>query len=338
MRLRRAKLLRTALAACLIVVAANAVVRTLEVKYWRPDERLWRANTYAFQRSGFDADLLVVGSSRILFGVNAVGLEEELAALPDAPSVFNIGQAAGNAFKNLVVLRDVFRSNGCPETVLLEMSPGLVNGAQEQRRFIQEYATLRDLPLLAPELDSARRLDAFLTSGLGGPIALWYHWVDPPPDEMIERALERQGGRWGRHPPARSRRLDGETIRRRGDDVRDRRLERFLSGYTVEGVPARALEAIVELVAACDARLILVRLPSFIPSSPETERIELVFRAYVDEFARRTGTPFHDIRLASVGLRPEHYNDFAHLNHDGAALLTSYLAREILLPALRRPR
>lgn len=334
MKLRRGKLLRTGLLAVLILVTANWVAGLMRIRYWRPDERLWRANVYTYLRDDLSADLLVVGSSRILFGVSAVRLQEELSTGSASPSVYNIGQAFGNALKNAVVLRDVFRSNGCPETVLLEVTPGLINGGVQQTRFISEFTSLADLPLLAPELRSRDILDAFLASGLSGLVSLYYHWTNPPPGKMIERARRHRGSRWGADPPKRFRRLDDNAIRRRGDRVREERLRRFLANFSVHGAPARALESIAAMVSECGAQLILVRLPNMIPASTETEDIDRQFDDYIAEFSQRTGAPFHDIAAARVGLLPEHYNDFSHLNYDGAERLSRYMAHEILLPAL----
>ena len=334
MKLRRRKLLLTGLAALAIVVAADGLASALRVEYWRPDERFWRVNVYAYQRARLASDVLVVGSSRILFGVSAVRLERELAAAPGSPSVYNLGQAFGNALKNVVILRDVLRSNGCPQIVLLEVSPSLVNGGLEQRRFIAEFATLADLPLLAPELRSKAQLDAYLTSLLAGPVALYYHWTDPPTPAMVEGALERQGSRWGERPPQRLKRLGDELVRQRGDQARQALLERFLADFTISGVPARALDEIAGMVEGCGTRLLLVRLPSLVPSAHEIEAIDRSFQDYVSDFSRRTGIPYYDVRAADVGLRPEHFHDFSHLNHAGAERLSRYLAREILLPEL----
>ena len=343
MALRRKKLLYTGLTTLLILLAANGAAGLLRIKYWRPGDERWQFNLYVYQRARLQSDVLFLGSSITRYDVVSRALERQLADDATEASVFNLGHAASTSLESAIILRDLIASNGCPEMVALEVSAAGLNASIDQTAFISDYASFDDLPLLAPDLLSLAGADAFLASRLGGLVSFYYHTTKPPTGRAVKSILRRAGSRWHpqRHPRRRKhdKRMDRSRLDAELWPVLQFRLTHFLHDFEVGGASARGLEAVVRMASECESRLLLLRFPTLlVGDTEELTRIESEFEDYIQAVSWRNGLPIYEIDPDSVGLAPEHYRDFVHLNHAGAMRFTAFLAEEVIGPELRAVR
>ena len=314
-----------------LLLGATLFADVLGIGYWRPHENLWRLNVYTLQRSGERPRVLLLGSSQLQYAVNVPELEAELGSV----SAHNVGWAYGNGLRSAVILRSLVRSNGCPELIVAEVSPSLVNGAVGAQGFIANFVRLGDASLLGRELLTLRGLDAYLDGSFSGPLSLYFHRFEPPPTDVVDMVAARGGGRWGTEPA-----VDDDSI----DPIRARRLRRaaerggmrrYLDHFTLEGLPSRGYERVARIASECDSRLTLLRIPNLVPRhSRRMVDIERRFEQWVQDFAGSRGLSFHDPRAEDVGLGVEHFYDFTHLNQEGSRRFARYLASRVVGPIL----
>ena len=335
----RKKLLQVCLTAALVALAGQWIADSMRIKYWPRDDWSEAINVYAYQQSRLRADILFLGSSLTRSGIVPQTLRRQLKDAAIEASVFNLGRRSANSLHAAVILRDMIGSNGCPEMIVLEVSARSLNANNDQTDFISDYASFRDLPIMAPELLSLAGADAFLSSRLRGLLALYYRAAELRKDwqEELTQALRRAGGSWNPRRPDRRERNDGR--RQRFERVRRHAIDRLLEHVEIGGAGSRGLESVARLAADCESRLLLLRLPTILPlDAKEQIPVESPFEDYIRAFSRRSSIALYEIDPIDVGLDYEHYIDFVHLNWTGATRFTTFLAEEVIGPELRAAR
>lgn len=332
----RYRSLVVALVSALVTSALlNVVADSLHLNFYRPRAPRSNMNAYAYQQSGESADVLFLGTSRTQQGVNAnlVGELLQQAGQPDV-SVFNVAQPAAGVVTNQIMLRDLIRSNGCPEVIVLEVSPGSLNQNGSWWPTVADYAALRDAPVVLPGVTSFERLDFALASMLRGGTRLFDRLVEPPESQSTARILTTRGSRYGaltwRPPPG--ERGPGERVARMARNLYRRKFWRRMD---IGGGTTRALRRSAALAESCSAQLVLVRMPTLLEFSPEDhERVNLPFVHTIDRFLASHDALFVDADSIEVELPRDHYRDPVHLNLGGSIVFGEYLARDVLLPLL----
>ena len=327
MTLRRKKLLQAVLAAALLILAGQWIADSTRIKYWRPDDPRARVELYTYQRARLRADILFLGSSRTRFGVVSSALERQLRNAEIEASVFNLGRTRATSLQAAIILRDMIGSNGCPEMIVLEISASALNASTDQTDFVSNYASFSDLPLLTPDLLSLAGADAFLSSRLGGLLAIYY------------QATRQAGSPWHPSRLAKDKPVNRGYVRRFHRPAQRFVLERFLHDFEIGGAPVRGLETVTRLASNCGSRLLLLRFPTILPLGKARLRdIEGEFEDYIQAFSQRSEIPLYEIGPADAGLEYKHFQDFIHLNQAGARRFTAFLAEQIIGPELRAAR
>jgi hypothetical protein len=335
MRFRRRELVVILVWAVALAALLNLAMDAWRLKYYQPRSSRWSLNAYALQQSGTRPDILFLGTSRTLLGINANLVLDTLdRAGHNGVSVFNVAQPASGVVTSRILLRDLIRSNGCPGVVVLEVSPASLNQNGDWWPNVSDYATVLDVPDILPSVTTLEHLDFLLSSALRGGLRLYDRLATPPESSAIDRQLATRGSRrsaltWrpeeiGAGPPGRSLR---RVVR-----VHRRNLWRDMD---IGGSTERALHDIAVLAEGCSARLVLIDLPMILPYSSRDE--QLVIRPYLEaihEFAASRGAVFFDANAGETAIEPGHFGDPLHLNLGGSIVFSERLAREVLLPVL----
>lgn len=333
-RIRRPKLILTFLFCLAIAALGNATSDLARIKYHWPREGKRALSAFAFQQSREQTDVLILGSSHSIRGINAVLLSDLLRSQGiDRAQSFNVGQQAGRSVRNAALLRDLVASNGCPGVVIFEVSPGSLNRNGPWAERLDDYASLEDLPIVRGDLRDVDVRDPYLASSLRGYLR-WIDWFAQPPEEaLVVGAMERQGGRWLK-PPLRNPPSTGPARKRIARNQRIFR-HRFWRDLALAGAPVRALEEAVRISQSCGSEILLLRMPTLLwGDQRDVDAYDVPFLEFMDDFVATHDVPFLNITNESISLEARHFEDPGHLNYYGAEIVTTHLAREVLPPLL----
>jgi hypothetical protein len=333
-KIRRSKLVLTLLFCVAIAAFGNASANLAGIKYYLPREGMRSVNAFALQQSGEHPDVLSLGSSYSIRGINALHLSELLRDQGiERSNSYNAAQQAGRAVQNTSLLRDLLASNGCPSVVIFEVSPGSINRGGPWMERLDEYASLHDLPIVATDLLNVDVRDPYLASTLRGQL----RWIDrfarQPQETRLRESLERHGGRWST-PPAHRVPAAGPANRRieRNQRIFRRRAWR---DFELAGAPVNALQQAVRISRDCGAEILLLRMPTLLwGDRRDIDAYDAPFLEFMDDFVATNDVTFVNLTNDDLGLEPRHYEDPGHLNYFGAEILTTYLAQEVLPPML----
>lgn len=337
--MRRSKLALVAVYAGLILMTANLVADHLGLKYLHPGNKRWYASAYALEGLERPVDLVILGTSMGRFGLNATRIAEVLAEQGHGDlEAFNLSQPAAGPVRNNALLRDLISSRGCPSIVIVEVSHFGLRPEGTWWRLLGDYATIRDIPILAEDLAELEHADGFLSSSTRGFERFYDYLLRRPSSETIEREIERRGSQYKDRPwkfPRLERDLElappTEGPLNRGNSNR--------STFELRAAPERGLEAIADAVRGCSAQLFLLRLPTASAlSRKNTGAIDEEFRSELETFATRRDAVFLDYNMIDLGLVTGEFRDWTHLNYDGAEKLSDHLARQVISPRLEDRR
>lgn len=348
----RRSFLIVAATSALVVLLGNPLAEWLGLAHWsrRDDER----KLTHLARSGLAAEVLLLGSSRMKFGVTPVELEDRLSRAVGRPvRVFNAAQAATGVMEASWFLGDVVRSNGCPRLVVVDVNAEGLNAASARiEESLRLYLPPREWGRSLTGLDGPSRVEAFLT-GLATGYRHLLHAVDEPPSAAGARREAREvlacrGGVVGPdgRPCVATGGAGGPTDRRMGSTLAqetalsrrrmtrwyEQRARRFhrLGEFEPGGLPEKGLDRLVELGAHCAADLVLITLPTLYPWAEWGLDGAL---ATTSERARRAaaaaGGLYLDYSPLVEELAPRDFYDPGHLSASGARHVTRDLAARV---------
>jgi hypothetical protein len=329
--------------AAALVLAANPVADALGLKYWA--EGWGPRKLHALQTSGLRPEVLILGSSRMDAALVAGRIERALRGALERPVVvYNAAQAANGATEPVWILDDLVASNGCPRVVVVDLHvEGLSVASERVVRSFGIYAPLSDLPRVLPHiLLDPERLDAFLGIPFRGFGNLSRALAESPRSPRAQRLAQtfvaRRGSKyWPNGKTPRGRPEESLASRSRRDierEARGRRAflidEHHLDLFALGGLPAANLERLADLAGKCDARLVLLELPTrYAMREWGFGEAEAAARAFIAEFAARRGAAHLDLARTLEPLAGEDFFDLSHLSFRGAAK-----ASDAVVPAI----
>lgn len=329
-----------------LVLLAVSAAHWLGLGYWQPFINNQALKIHLYQRDRIAPDILFLGTSKTNRAVIPTLVEAELAgAGMGTVTAFCLGQRGVSAHTQWIVLRDVLETNQSPRLVVLEVTPGMLNanhgGFRDVLRF---YASPGDLVRAVPRLRTAAEWRAAGRGAFRGMTSLYlYAWCGlfrGGQERQLTTIRLLQGAHYGIEAPRAVERLSEMPAGERGAlfrSMRDRGRRLFMRDYEIGGLPAAGLERIIRLCRREEIGLVLFNPPV----TPEYRRAlyrpeeHTGFLEYIERIARREGIPFLDLDDGRHHLTVADFHDFGHLNVAGARVLSQYMARDILAPALK---
>jgi hypothetical protein len=277
--------------------------------------------------------VLMLGSSRVLFGFDAGRLEGPIARAAGRPAVvYNFGLSGAGPLAELLTLRRLLARGARPDLLLVEAwPPQLCAGYDERDHFPALRLWRDDLPLL---------------ERYGAPAArLWADWWAARPVPcyahrfaILSRLLpallpdaQRQDWAWGCDDAGWVRAEGGLTPeqRRAGEERGHGQYAALLADFRPGGPACRALRELLEVCRRERIPVALVVLPEasdfralYPPQARERADVLLA------DLAREHGVPVLDAR---AWVPDECFWDSHHLGAAGAAAFTEQLGR-LLVP------
>jgi hypothetical protein len=261
-------------------------------------------------------------------------------------SVFCLAQAGTSAYANSLVLRDVVASNGIPKIVVVEASPGTFNESHENiPRALRYYCSVRDLLAAIPQLRSLDLVSAAAAGAFRG-ISNFaqYGWCQCFPGMLTRRmiAIRFMKGCAFRRPlpvtPWRLSSLPPARKERELDRIRSGVRNSFLREFRIGGVPERGFHEMCRLTKEKNIKLIVISPPVTKAYKQTVFRLDeyRAFTEFMEGIVANGNVEFHDLNDTALRLGLRDYFDFGHVNSDGAGKVSRYLARMVLVPALRQ--
>ncbi len=334
-----AKLLRTLAISVVLVLVGNVLADGLNIKYWLPGVTGTPSRIFAFLRAGKPVDVVVLGSSRSVQGVIPRVIEEECQSVSgESLTAYNLAMAGNGLSTAAILLRDVISTCGCPEAVLLEMSPRALDQESETvDRALEYHASLGDSAAGLAFVRTPDNIDALGWGLLRGYLNIVL-WVAQPPWTELRRGfsaqwLERAGSPYaypdlGRAPESvcdwskteRLRRLRRSPLGKRASARAD---------ITYGGFGERALDGTIDLARDCGSRVVVWTSPTtadYAALYRPAEREQ--FAAVLAGLAGREGVEVFDVE-GRQEFEDGDFLDLTHLNSRGAVKLSRMLARRL---------
>jgi len=334
------KLIRTLTLSAVLVVIGNPVADLLGLKYWLPGVHGTSSRLFAYATTGEPADVLVLGSSLSVQGVIPRLVEDEYRRLTgQSISTYNLAMAGNGICTVAIVLRDMIDACGCPEIVVLELSPRSLDRASDSvRRALEYHASLADTAVAAPFIRGSGMFDAAGWGLLRGFLNMAL-WVSHPPwteewQEILAHWVESRGSPHAYPAPAKT----AEGMEAWSDKERARRLRQNPIGKRASGdpdivyggLPTSALASTLDLAGACGSRVVIWTTPA----TPDYEACfrpaeHALFKSTLSKLAALPGVEVVDVADGRLELGDGDFTDFTHLNSRGADKLSRALARAI---------
>jgi hypothetical protein len=287
--------------------------------------------------------VIMLGSSRTLYGLKAGSLEEELAAPLGRPVVcFNFGIPSAGPVTELLMLKRLQAEGIHPDLLLVEVLPYLLawpvpNQELEAGGLPIDRLGWRDLPLLARYSGPGR--EALRRDWWQGELVPWHTHRLAILNRVAPRLLpldRRVDGFWS---VDRSGYLgtDWETlspaVRRRALESARRECASSLTGFVPRGP---ASEGLREILAVCQGG----RIPAALVLMPEGPEFRSWYppgtweqiQSYLDGLSRDWEVPLINAR---EWLAEDDFLDSHHMLARGAARFTERFGHEALLPLVR---
>ena len=276
-----------------------------------PDDKLVLAARYR------DADVLYVGDSRILAGVDPSVASEACGCGPG----YNAGFSAAEPRLTGIMVDRLLRTLA-PEVVVIGVSPwelsdrARINLERPARQLVAPW----DLDDFGVQLDPAERVEATI-----GAVWRLYRFrgavrgaLDPSAwtarrEHELRRGFDARDG--GRKP---------------GEDEFKERADQWFSEFAVRGRRAEALGALLGDLRRGGIRVLLVAPPLHPRLHARVRREVDAFRAAMGRRAAEAGVPFEDFTAPRrIGLDVDRFLDTVHVDEEGAATFSRRLGRAI---------
>ena len=231
------------------------------------------------------------------------------------------------------LLRDLVDSRGCPSIVVVEISRYGLRREGLWWRLLGDYATWRDLPVIAGDLADLEHANGFLSGSTRGFERFYDYLFRLPEQKSIDLEVERHGGQYLERPWKFPRYNRDQELAPPSETLGRRALSP--PAFELGASPQRGLEAIAAAVHGCAAELILLRMPSITTMSRrQIAHVDEDINAEIGAFADRHGAVFLDYNHVDLGLVTAQFRDRNHLNYEGAEVLSDHLARQVIAPRL----
>lgn len=326
------------------VTVVGGLSQAVGLKYWMPRSNNRSLNVYLYQREKIEADVLVVGSSKILRGLVPSLIDAELTdGLGRKVSTYTVGQLGAGCYTNSIVLRDVLASNRPPKVVIFEVTPGALNANHNNvPNALRYYASIPDLIRATPWLTDGERMSGAASGYFRGfaNLALYGHHIAFPHGLTagLERLLLWSGRMYGitSDPPERLSSLSPRQRKRMIHQTA--RLARVLrmDRYRIGGAPEAGFDHSCRLARSVGFRLVVINPPVtddyrrlVFPDAVTNE-----YSQFMREAERSEAFDFYDLDRGIPRLTDADFLDLGHLNSDGARKLSRYVATDILLPMM----
>jgi hypothetical protein len=328
-----------------VILLVNALSYQLGLKYWMPRANGRTLNVYVYQRHGIQTDVLIVGSSRILRALTPLVVEDELSGALGRPvTAYNVGQLGTRVIANSLVLKDVLASNAAPRIVVFEVSVGALHSNRgDLQDGLRYYASLGDLVgsshwwITSPGCAAAAAAGSF--RGFSNLFLYGHHLLFPHGlNRGLEKILKRKGGVYGAGEPPGGR-LSEMTYAARQNKFRlllsHRRFWETQTGE-IGGVPEQAFLRVCRLVRESGAKLVVLNPPLTREFREQgyPEFLKREYARYLMQAAGTEGFEYRDLDAEVTDLTENDFLDFGHLNEAGSRKVSTYTAREVLLPIL----
>jgi hypothetical protein len=287
--------------------------------------------------------VVLLGSSRTMWGVNAGDLEQPLSqALGRSVIVFNFGYKGAGPATQLLFLRRLVAQDVRPTLLLVEIHPLLLAGQVPLNDFREDRLpasrlTWLELPFIKRYAGTTRRglrrdwAESWLVPVYGYRLALLNYLAPQLVPYLDCEPTFGQMDASGVVPSLVTRAPSAEQ-RQHFIDLARRDYESFWQGFRLGGAHCQALEEILQLCRREKVRCALLVSPegstyrSWYPAGVR-EQIE----TYVHSLAGRYGASVID---ANQWMAEEDFFDSHHLSADGVTHYTERLGREGILPLL----
>ena len=329
-----------------VILLVNALSLQLGLKYWMPRANGRTLNVYVYQQHGIQTDVLIGGSSRILRALTSLVVEDELSGALGRPvTAYNVGQLGTRVIANSLVLRDVLASNAAPRIVVFEVSVGALHSNRgDLQDGLRYYASLGDLVgsthwwITSPGCAAASAAGVF--RGFSNLFFYGHHLLFPHGlNRGLEKILKRGGGVYGAGEPPGGR-LSDLTFAARQKKIRDLLSHRrFWETQTGEigGAPEQAFLRVCRLVRESGAKLVVLNPPLTREFREQgyPEFLRRDYAQYLNQAAGAEDFEYRDLDAEVTDLTEDDFLDFGHLNEVGSRKVSTYTAREVLLPLLK---
>jgi hypothetical protein len=325
------------------LVGFSQVSRRLGLAFWQPANPFLH-NLYVFEHRPERADIVFLGSSRGQTGILPSVIEEEVFRETGTTTrVFNLSQAGGGIRSEHLVLRDVLKDEKRPSILILEVhSLGFSSNSPLINNIYFKY--------FATQADILRSYDTSVSVCGIGPRAqgfirdasnlLWMVAKNPwQPDARAQLArIESHKGAIPFPVEKDPNRMTPEE-RELAQQIKETNLRhvQWLAKevpYEIEGVADRAFRDIISVCRGRGIHLIILCLPVRLDVMTKPEYREYQkFLPYITNVCGEEHIRFFNLQEENIALTPEDFWDRTHVNKVGAAVLSRYIAREIILPA-----
>lgn len=326
-------------AAAFVLLVGNPLTRAVGLQHWSSSEDE-RKLTF-LERSGEVPDVLLLGSSRVKFGLMGSVVEERLEERLGRPvRAYNGALASTGVLEASWMLDEVIGRMGCPRVVVVDVNVEGVNAASDRlEQGLRLYLPPRRWFPVLPKLRNREQLEAVLAGLATGYGHLLYALDRPPGSDAVrgeeERALACRGSVYG--PPAAACEGRGKTNLAREPAIRLRRQMRWyrirlrnlhrLDRFRLGGLPRQGLDALVASCRRCDAELLLITLPTLYPWEEWgwAEPVAATARM-AEDLARATGARYVDFSALAEELTLGDFYDPGHLSRRGARRVSEQVA------------
>ena len=266
-------------------------------------------------------------------------IEEEYQSVSgEALTAYNLAMAGNGISTAAILFRDVIGACGCPEVVLLEMSPRALDRESETvDRALEYHASLRDSAAGLACVRTPDNLDALGWGLLRGYLNIVL-WVAQPPWTELRRGfssqwLEKAGSPYaypdlGPAPESVSDWSKAERIQRLRRSPLGKRAANC-ADISYGGLPERDLDRVIDRARGCGSRVVVWTTPTtadYAALYRPAEREQ--FAAVLADLASREGVEVFDVE-GRQDFEDCDFLDLTHLNSRGAVTLSRVLARRL---------
>ena len=319
----------------LYIFLFSLVSRIFGLSFWQPDNTSV-FSIYAFQHSAETADIVLLGSSRVMRGLSPLVMGKEIFRRTGRRQcIFNLGQSAGFIRISYVILRDVLKGKRTPKLIVLGVDTrGLNSNNDLGHHYFKYYASQLDILGFLIEADFFGREDPRLQGTLRNASSLlWLVGRNPFQSKYREQlaSLTESKGFVPR---------DGKGLVHMNENERRRRIdhvrERLLADYAIEEENDRAFRLFISLCKKRGIRLIVVNMPvhpDFMRAYDDNQYE--TFLKYVDGICAQHGIRFVNLQNEPIPLDDGDFGNYDHLSTEGAEKVSTYLAGEALFEEIQ---
>ena len=300
------------------------------LSFWQPDNTTV-LSIYAFQHSSQSADIVLLGSSRVMRGLSPLVMEREIFRRTGKRlCIFNLGQSAGFIRISYVILRDVLKGDKTPKFIVLGVDTrGLNSNNDLDQHYFKYYATQSDiLGLLIRSKFVGKddpRLQGFLrsTSNL-----MWLAGKNPFQAEFQEELASLTASKG--FIPRVGMSLVGMKDKAKKGRIRKAK-RRLLANYAIGAENDRAFRLFMSLCKKRGVGLLVLNMPvhADFMSAYDDNQYEK-FLKYVNDICARHNVRFVNLQDESLPLNDGDFADYDHLCINGAEKVSKYLVDEVM--------